>query len=118
LPLQGPGDKTDAKEHDEVGSAPKVPQDPLHSDEMWLPRGVHMKAHLLDDIGDVRMGEDEVLQRPSKTPVAGGISYQGDVVRAGLAPYRAYNQPCQHARGCRRCTGDGGETSPRTSAPR
>jgi hypothetical protein len=34
------------------------------------------KAHLLDDVGDVRPGEDEVLQRPNKTLVAGGISHR------------------------------------------
>jgi hypothetical protein len=26
----------------EVGGAPEVLLDPLHSGEMWLPRGVHM----------------------------------------------------------------------------
>ena len=46
------GDRRSSKEV-EVSSAPKVPQDALHSDEMWLPRGVHMEAHLLDGVGDV-----------------------------------------------------------------
>jgi hypothetical protein len=45
----------------EVGGAPEVPQDPLHSGEMWLQRDVHMEAHLLDDVGDVGAGEDEEL---------------------------------------------------------
>jgi hypothetical protein len=48
----------------EVGGASKVPQDPLHSGEMKLSRGVHMDAHLLDDVGDVGAGEDKVLQGP------------------------------------------------------
>jgi hypothetical protein len=30
---------------------------------MWLPLGVHMEAHLLDDVGNDGLGEDEVLQR-------------------------------------------------------
>jgi hypothetical protein len=34
-----------------------------------------MEAHLLDGVGDVRPGEDEVLQCPSKTPIACGISH-------------------------------------------
>jgi hypothetical protein len=97
LPFRRPGDKTVAKEHDEVecgptcvgttepiddgvddevggrrsskkaevGGAVEVPHDPLHSGEMWLPRGVHMEAHLLDNVGDVGVGEDEIsLERP------------------------------------------------------
>jgi hypothetical protein len=50
-----------SKKEDEVGGASKVPQDPLHSDEMWLSRGVNMETHLLDNVGNVRAGEDEVL---------------------------------------------------------
>lgn len=57
------GDRRSSKEV-EVGSSPDVPQDQLHSGEMWLPRGVHMEAHLLDGVGDVGPGEDKVLQRP------------------------------------------------------
>jgi hypothetical protein len=34
-----------------------------------------MEAHLLDGIGDVGPSENEVLQRPGKTLVAGGISH-------------------------------------------
>jgi hypothetical protein len=36
-----------------------------------------MDAHLLDSVGDVWLGEDEVLQCPSKTLVTGGISHRG-----------------------------------------
>jgi hypothetical protein len=45
-------------------------KDSLHSGETWLPRGMHMEAHLLDDVGDVGAGEDKVLQGPGKTPIA------------------------------------------------
>jgi hypothetical protein len=44
---------------------------------MWLPRGMHIETHLLDDVGDVGLGEDEVQQRPGKTSVASGISHHG-----------------------------------------
>lgn len=107
----------------EVGGASEVPKDPLHSGEMWLPRSVHMKAHLLDGIGDVRAGEDEVLQSPGKTLIAGRINHR----RAGVGgpchecpaeSSRAYSQPCQRARGCRQCTGAGGGTGPRADARR
>jgi hypothetical protein len=44
---------------------------------MRLARVVHVKAHLLDGVGDVRPGEEEVLKGPGKTPVAGGIGNRG-----------------------------------------
>jgi hypothetical protein len=47
----------------------EVAQDPLESGEMRLPRGVHMQAHLLDGVGDVKPGEGEVLERAGQTPV-------------------------------------------------
>jgi hypothetical protein len=34
-----------------------------------------MQAHLLDHVGDVEASEDEVLQGPDKTPIAGRISH-------------------------------------------
>jgi hypothetical protein len=36
-----------------------------------------VEAHLLDDVGDVGPGEDEVLKCPNNTPVAGWISDRG-----------------------------------------
>jgi hypothetical protein len=39
----------------------KVAKNPLRSGEMRLPWGVHVKAHLLDSVGDVESGEGEVL---------------------------------------------------------
>ena len=74
-----------ASKGSEVDGALEIPHDPLHIGEMWLPRGVHMEAHLLDDVGDVGTGEDEVLQGPDKTPVAGGIGHRGAVVGGELA---------------------------------
>ena len=54
----------------EVDGAPKVTVDPLHSGEMWLPRGVHMEAHLLND----------VLQGPGETLIADRISHRRAIV--------------------------------------
>jgi hypothetical protein len=36
-----------------------------------------VKAHLLDGIGDVWLGEEEVLKGPDKTSVAGWIGNRG-----------------------------------------
>jgi hypothetical protein len=44
---------------------------------MRLPRVVHVKAHLLDGVGNVGPGEEEVLKGPGKTPVAGWIGDRG-----------------------------------------
>jgi hypothetical protein len=72
-------DKFDGREvakEAKVGRALEVPQDPLHSSEMRLPLGMHMEAHMLDGVGDVKPCEDEVLQRPGKTMVASGINHR------------------------------------------
>jgi hypothetical protein len=84
------GGSRPSKEEVELGGAPEVSQDPLHSGEMWLPWGVHIEAHLLDDVGDVGASEDEVLQGrvlqgPGETPIAGRISYRRAVVEGYLA---------------------------------
>ena len=41
-----------------------------------------MKAHLLDGVGDVGPGKEEVLKGPGKTPVAGWIGDRGAVVES------------------------------------
>jgi hypothetical protein len=33
-----------------------------------LPRGVHVKVHLLNDVGDVRSGKREVLEGAGEAP--------------------------------------------------
>jgi hypothetical protein len=55
----------------------QVPQDPLHRGEVRIPRDVHVEAHLLDDVGNVGPGEDEVLKCPGSTPVASQIGDRG-----------------------------------------
>jgi hypothetical protein len=47
---------------------------------MRLPRSVHMQAHLLDDVGDVRPREGEVLERAGQAPVGRRIGDRGPVV--------------------------------------
>jgi hypothetical protein len=42
-----------------------------------LPRIVHVEAYLLDGVGDVGPGEDEVLKCPGNAPVAGRIGDRG-----------------------------------------
>jgi hypothetical protein len=61
----------------EVEGATQVPQDPVHRGEVRLPRVVHVEAHLLDGIGDVGPGEDEVLKCPGNAPIAGRIGDRG-----------------------------------------
>jgi hypothetical protein len=73
-----------SKKKAEVDSASEVPQDPLHGGEMWLPWDVHMEAHLLDGVDDVGAGEDEVLQGPDETPIAGRIGHRRAIVRETL----------------------------------
>jgi hypothetical protein len=45
---------------------------------------MHMEAHL-DDVSNVRESEDEVLQGPNKTSIAGRISHQRAVIGGDLA---------------------------------
>ena len=48
----------------EVEGTPEIPQDSLHGGEVRLTEVVHVKAHLLDGVGDVEAGEGEVLESP------------------------------------------------------
>jgi hypothetical protein len=41
---------------------------------------MHMQAHLLYSVGDVRSGEGEVLKRSGQAPVGRRISDRGPVV--------------------------------------
>lgn len=52
-----------------VEGAVKVAKNPLCDSEARLPWGVHVKEHLLDDVGDVGLGEGEALESPDKTLV-------------------------------------------------
>jgi hypothetical protein len=46
----------------------------LHRGEVRLPKIMHVKADLMDNIGDVRTGERQVLEGPGKAPEVSRIS--------------------------------------------
>jgi hypothetical protein len=52
-----------------VEGAVKVAKNSLCDSEARLPWGVHVKEHLLDDVGDVGLGEGEALESLDKTLV-------------------------------------------------
>jgi hypothetical protein len=47
---------------------------------MGLPRGVHMQAHLLNDVGDVGPGEGQILEGTSQAPVGHRVGDRGPVI--------------------------------------
>jgi hypothetical protein len=67
--------KEQAVVYSEGAQATKVAEETLESCEVGLPRIMHMKAQLLNCIGDVRPGEGEVLKSTSKTSICGGIGH-------------------------------------------
>jgi hypothetical protein len=54
-----------AKKQVVVEDALEVPKDAFRDCEMGLTGVVHVEAHLLDRVGNVGPGEDEVLESPS-----------------------------------------------------
>jgi hypothetical protein len=58
---------------------------------MGLSRGVHMQAHLLDDVGDVGPGEGEVLERAGQASVGRRV---GDLVSVVLRELRLSVDSC------------------------
>lgn len=84
----------------EVQGAPQIAQDALHRGEVGLPWVMHMKADLLDGVGDVETGERQVLKGPDEAPLLswignGGARSGGDLglgvhgCRARLAVHHA-----------------------------
>jgi hypothetical protein len=69
-----------SKEKAVVNVATEVAQDPLESVEMGLPRGVHVKARLLDDVGDVGPGEGQVLVGAGEALVGHRVDDWGSVI--------------------------------------
>jgi hypothetical protein len=92
----------------------EVAQDPLESGEMRLLRGMHMQAHLLDGVGDVRPRLGEVLERVGQAPVGRRIGDRGPVpLKASPECRQAWSRACsqtyQPTPVCRWRTGaDGG----------
>jgi hypothetical protein len=67
-----------------VESALKVPKDVFRDREMEPTGVVHVEAHLLDRVGDIRPGEGEVLESPGHATVGslvgdGGFHVGGDL---------------------------------------
>jgi hypothetical protein len=58
----------------------KVAKNPLDSGELGLPRGVHVKAYVLDRVGDVEHGEGEILESLGEVPVGHHVADRGVVV--------------------------------------
>jgi hypothetical protein len=52
----------------EVQGLSQIAQDALHRGVVRLSGIMHMKANLLDDVGDVRAGERQVLEGPGEAP--------------------------------------------------
>jgi hypothetical protein len=61
----------------------EIAKDPFGSNKVIFSRIMHMKAHLLDSIGNVRPGEGEVLEGTHKAAISSGISNG----RAGISWY-------------------------------
>jgi hypothetical protein len=57
-----------------VEDALEVPKDALRSREMGLTGVVHVEAHLLDHVGNVGPGEDEVLESSNQAAVGSRVA--------------------------------------------
>jgi hypothetical protein len=51
---------------------------------MGLTRVVHVEAHLLDRVGNVNLGEDEVLESPSQATVGSRVAVRSPHVGGDL----------------------------------
>jgi hypothetical protein len=68
-----------------VKGALEVPMDALCGCEMGFTRVIHVEAHLLDRIGNVGSGEDEVLESPSQATVGSRVTDRGPMSEETLA---------------------------------
>jgi hypothetical protein len=57
-----------------VQGASQIAQDMLHHGEVRLPGIMHVEADLLDGVGDVGVGERQVLEEPCEAPELSQIS--------------------------------------------
>jgi hypothetical protein len=67
----------------------------LHDSEVRLPEIIHVETDLLDGIGDVGVGEHQVLEGPSKTLVQSWISNGRPRLGSdlGICVYDCQNRP-------------------------
>jgi hypothetical protein len=59
-----------------------VAQDALNGRQVLFARVVHVKAHLLNGVGDVKARECEVLESPGETPILSRVGH-GRAGRSG-----------------------------------
>jgi hypothetical protein len=74
-----PGEKT------EIEGATKVAKNPLNSGEARLPRIMHMKAHVLNTIGDIWRVKVRYSRAPAKLLKAVGSSIGAPSIEEILA---------------------------------
>jgi hypothetical protein len=67
-----------------VEGALDVVEGALHNTKMRLTGVVHVKAHLLDHVGNVKSGEGEVLESPDQVAVSSRVTDRGAHVRGDL----------------------------------
>jgi hypothetical protein len=73
-----------AKKQPVVEGALEVTEDALHGHEMGLTGIMHVEAHLLDRVGDVKPGESEVLESPGQAAVGSRVADRGPHVGRDL----------------------------------
>jgi hypothetical protein len=75
-----------------------IPPEPEEDPEVRLPGIMHVEVDLLDDVGDVRMGERQVLEGPSKAPEVNQISNRrpGLGRDLGMCVHQCRNQIAVH----------------------
>lgn len=62
----------------------EVAENPFGSHKVNLPRIVHVKANLLDSIGNVRTGEGQVLKSSHKAAVVSGVNNSRTIISRNL----------------------------------
>jgi hypothetical protein len=62
----------------------EVAKDAFRSSEIRFTRIVHVETHLLDCVGDVRLGEGDILESPSQAAVGSRVTDRGTHVREDL----------------------------------
>jgi len=73
-----------SQKQSKVKSAPDVSEDPLQRNQMGLPWVVHIKADLLNNIGDVWSSKGKILQGTDETPEVCRV-LNGNTIRYQIA---------------------------------
>jgi hypothetical protein len=67
-----------------VEGALKIPKDVLCNREMGLTWVMHVETHLMDCVGDIRLGEGEVLENSNQTAVGSLVADGGGMLEETL----------------------------------